>query len=81
MSGAAVSGGSKHVFDLVAVHFFPNGDFNKPFPEAWWENAGPKLFPDKTSEELERLIEETAEIRDIPLTEEWTIVAAIGMDE
>ncbi|NLS98056.1 MAG: hypothetical protein GXX96_38470 [Planctomycetaceae bacterium] len=71
-------GGTKRASNQVAVHLFPKGEALKSITSEWWEASLPKVFPDKTSEEIGKMFAETGEVRDIPITEKWTIVMMLG---
>jgi hypothetical protein len=77
--GRRFPGGSKHPFDLVAVHLFPQGEPGKTVPEDWWDKAALKVFPEKSREEIEQLFEPTADVRTIPIQEEWEILEYVEM--
>ncbi|MHB8953644.1 MAG: hypothetical protein ACYC4U_11795 [Pirellulaceae bacterium] len=73
-------GGEDREFDEVAVHLFPKGEPRKSVTSQWWEQTLPKIFPDKSQEEHDKLMEETRHVRDIPITEEWEIVLTLDTD-
>ena len=70
-------GGHDKPIDEAAIHLFPKGEPNKALTREWWEQAVPRIFPDKSREELEKLFEETRQVRDIPITEEWQIILTL----
>jgi hypothetical protein len=73
-------GGQDRPVDEAAVHLFPKGQPKKSLTREWWEQSVPKIFPDKSREELDKLFEETRQVRDIPITEEWQIILALDME-
>jgi len=36
-----------------------------------------EIFPEKTRDELDKLFEETRQIRDIPITEQWQVILTL----
>ena len=74
-------GGQERAIDEAAVHLFPKGEPKKSLTRQWWEQSIPKIFPDKSQEELDKLFEETRQVRDIPITEEWQIILTLDTEQ
>ncbi len=70
-------GGHERPIDEVAVHLFPSGEPGKALTRQWWEQTVPRIFPDKSPEELDKLFQETRQVRDIPITEEWQVLLTL----
>jgi hypothetical protein len=73
-------GGEDRPVDEAAIHLFPKGEPKKGLTREWWNQTVPKIFPDKSPAELEKLFEETRQVRDIPITEEWEILLTVDSD-
>jgi len=70
-------GGQDRPIDQAAVHLFPEGEPNKAITRQWWDESMPRIFPEKTREELDKLFEETRQIREIPITEQWQVILTL----
>lgn len=73
-------GGEDRPVDEAAIHLYPKGEPKKGLTTEWWNQTIPKIFPDKSPAELEKLLEETRQVRDIPITEEWEILLTLDSD-
>ena len=59
------------------MHLFPKGKPNKAITRPWWDESMAEIFPEKTRDELDKLFEETRQIRDIPITEQWQVILTL----
>lgn len=70
-------GGQGGEYNAIAVHLFPKGEPKKAVTAEWWSDALPKIFPDKSAEDVRALVQETGQVRDMPITEEWEILQTL----